>query len=473
MDLKLRRNVGLSLIPIAFFFLFEPYFILIDPLPNFIGYIILAIALTNLADINYHILDARNGFKKGIAISIFRFIALYVLKNVFAAEEQSVGRLLFSFSLSVFELVILIPAYKNLFDGLLALGMMHEGTYVYNNIIRKKLKIDKKTGEKTLYVRKSRHNVSERAYFLTVAFLLISCLAATLPEFTSLIDNSSYEFVNLIRGLGYIIALPFGIAWLVNIVKYFAELKKDTQFIDNLTKLYVSEIRQRPNIFTVREVTALLFTLLAAFVASFDFFVDYINIVPNAIFYVLILASIFVAMKYSKLWIPISVFSTVGIIISTLTRYFAKVLYVNNEFTPLAIKKDLEVYLAYYRVVSFTILDAIWMLMTAILVVFLIWSIYKKHTNYAPASENKAKSEIKELKGRFIAGAACAITSAVASAAANIYYVMIQPHEDLGVWYIYYAPAITIAISILSTLAFVYFIMFIVNSVKYRYKMDV
>lgn len=473
MNLKLKRNVGISMIPIAFFFLFEPYFALIDPIPNFIGYIILTVALTNLADINYHILDAKNGFKKGIAISIFRSLSIYVLENVFAMEEQSVGKLLFTFVLSFFELVILIPAYKNLFDGLLALGMMHEGTFVYYRSTRKRLKVNKKTGEKTLYVRESRQNVSEKAYFITLVFLFVRGFAVTLPEFTSLIDNSSYEFVTLLRWLGYVIALPFGIAWLVNIVKYFVELKKDSRFINNLTQLYISEIRQRPNIFTAREVTSLLFILLSAFVISFDFFIDDFNIVPNSLFYVLILASMFLARKHSKMWIPITACSSVGIVISVLTRYFAKSLYVDTDFTPIAIKKDLEVYLSYYRVVSFTILDAIWMLITVILVVFLIWSLYKKHTNYALAQENNAFSEVKEMRSRFIGGSVCVILSSLASAAGNIYYVMIQPHENVSNWYIYYAPVIAIALSIASALTFVYFIMFTVNNVNYRYRMDI
>ena len=162
MNLKLKKNIGLSLIPFAFLFLFEPNYTLIDPLPDFIGYIILIAALTNLSDVNYHIHDARGGFKKGIAISIFRFLSIYVLKNIFATDEQSIGILLFSFVLSFFELVVIIPAYKNLFDGLLSLGMMHDGTFVYYRSVRKKLRINKKTGEKTLYVRESKSNVSEK-----------------------------------------------------------------------------------------------------------------------------------------------------------------------------------------------------------------------------------------------------------------------------------------------------------------------
>ena len=472
MNLKLKKNVGFSLILFAFFFLFEPHYTLIDPLPDFIGYIILIIALTNLADVNYHIQDAKNGFKKGIVISIFRFVAIYILKNIFAEEQQSIGTLLFAFVLSFFELVVLIPAYKSVFDGLLSLGIMHDGTYVYYKNVRKKLKINNQTGEKTLYVRESKLNVSEKLYYLTVVLLFARALASCLPEFTSLSTNSSYEFVNLLRGFAFVIALPIGIVWLVSIIKYFASVKKDTAFISSLTHFYISEIKQRPNLFTVRDVTSILYFVLAAAVLSIDFFVDYINVVPNWIFFAVILSSIILVRKYSKIWVSLAITSSVGIVISSLTRYFAKCLYVDTEFSPLAIKKNLEIYLLYNKVVSFTVLDALWMLVAVVLIICLIWKIYKNYTDHALALAKNSLSEAKEMKGHFLWGAVAVIFTAALSAAGNIYCVMIQPFENDGVWYIYYAPVISIFVSIIFALTFVYFIMFVVNCIGYRYRTD-
>ena len=473
MNLKLKKNLGFSLIPFAFFFLFEPHYTLIDPLPDFIGYIILIIALSNLADVNYHIQDAVRGFKKGIIISICRYVSIYVLKHIFSVEERSVGILLFVFVLSFFELVVLIPAYKSLFDGLLSLGMMHDGTYVYYKRIRKKLKINKHTGEKTLYVRESKSNVSEGLYYLTVVLLFARTLAAALPEFTSLSSNSSYEFVNLLRGFGMVIALPIGVVWLVTALKYFIGIRKDTSFINSLTQFYIDEIKQKPNLFTVRDVTSILYILLAASVVSIDFFVDYINIVPNWLFYAVALASLILVRKYSKVWIPLAAISSVGILISAFTRSFAHSLYVDTEFSPLAIKKNLEIYLLYNKVVSFTVLDAVMMLATVVMLICFVWKIYKRHTDFALALEKGARSERKEMTRRFWLGSVAVIFASALSASGNVYYVMIQPFENEGVWYIYYAPVIAIFLSIVFVLTFVYFIMFVVNSIGYRYRMDI
>lgn len=74
---KMRKNIGFSLIPFAFLFLFEPHYALIDLLPDFIGYFIICLAIINLADINLRIREAFWGFRKAIAISICKYVALY------------------------------------------------------------------------------------------------------------------------------------------------------------------------------------------------------------------------------------------------------------------------------------------------------------------------------------------------------------------------------------------------------------
>ena len=57
MNKKLKRNIGFTLMPFAFLFLFEPAYALIDPLPDFIGYLILCTALSNLSFINHRIAE--------------------------------------------------------------------------------------------------------------------------------------------------------------------------------------------------------------------------------------------------------------------------------------------------------------------------------------------------------------------------------------------------------------------------------
>lgn len=478
MKIKMKKHLGFTLLPFAFLFLFEPNLALNDYLPDFIGYIILCIALINLSDVNHLISDAVSGFKRGILISCLRYVAIYMLQNVFGIDqlysdnETSVGTLLFAFIFAILELIILLPAYKNLFEGLLSLGMMHDGSYVYHKHIRRRIVTDKEGGKRIMYVREGRRNVSEKLLSLTVVFLIIRCIAYVLPEFTSLTDNSSYEFIVHLRWFSFIVALPICIAWLVSALVYFIKLRRDKTFIANLSEFYIREISQRPNVITVRALSSGLCVIIAAFAFSMDFYTDHINIIPNALFYLLVAIGAIILLKHSKKWIPILAISSVGAIISTYTRDIATTLYSNPEFTPVAVKTDLEAYMSFYKVVSFTILDTALTFIAVVFAVLLAWDVYKKHSNLAPALEKDEKKEVREHRSTFAKGAVAIVLAATVSSAANIYYMFVQPFENIGEWYFYYSPIIAIVASVAFAIVAVYFTVFIINSVKFRYSRE-
>ena len=167
---KLNRNIGFSLLPFSFIFLFEPGLTILDPLPDCIGYIIICFAIRNLADINHKIDEAFIGFRKGVLISILRFVAIYLLDSYFIESELSVGLLLFVFAFSFFELIVLIPAYRCFFEGLLSLGILYDGSAVYLKKLRKIKRLDSEGNEYT-DIHESKRNITERAYFFTAFFL--------------------------------------------------------------------------------------------------------------------------------------------------------------------------------------------------------------------------------------------------------------------------------------------------------------
>ena len=476
--IKMKKHLGFTLLPFAFLFLFEPNLSLNDYLPDFIGYIILCSALINLADVNHRIADAVSGFKRGILISGLRYVAIYMLENVFGIDqlysdnETSVGTLLFAFVFAILELIILLPAYKNLFEGLLSLGMMHDGSYVYKKRIRRRIVTEKESGKRIMYVREGKRNVSEKMYSLTFVFLFFRCAAYVLPEFTSLTDNSSYEFITLLRWLSFIIVLPICLSWLVSALVYFINVRRDKTFISSLSIYYASEISRNPNVITTRVISGGLCVIIAAFVSSMDFYTDHINILPNTIFYVLLVIGALLLAGYTKMWIPVLVSSTVGALVSAYTGSISKALYSNEAFSPALVKKDIEAYLSFYKVVSFTILEVIFILIAVIFAILLLWDIYKKHSNLAPALENGEFREVREHKWIFWRGAIATLFAATLSSAANIYYLFVQPFENVGEWYFYYAPIIAIVASVVFALAAVYFTVFIINSVKFRYSRE-
>ena len=61
---KLKKNMGFGQIIAALFFLFNPDISIIDVLPDFIGYIILSVALSKIAMISESLYDAKRAFER-------------------------------------------------------------------------------------------------------------------------------------------------------------------------------------------------------------------------------------------------------------------------------------------------------------------------------------------------------------------------------------------------------------------------
>ena len=468
MNGKLLKNIGFSLLPIAFLFLFEPGYTILDPLPDFLGYIILCLAIINLADINPRIADALSGFRKGIIISISRLVSIYLLNRFFVADEQTVGLLLFTFVFAFFELVVLIPAFRQFFEGLLSLGMHHNGTAVYLKKIRKKTKIDAETGKTVIYVKESHKNITEKACVLTSAFLIVRAAAMTLPEFTTLISNSSYEFVKLLRFFGFIIVLPLGIVWLVKMLSYCAKIRKDSPFIRELSDHYLNYTRENPNFYTVRTLSMTLYTLIVAFVLSADFYSDYINMIPDLVFYtVLIVAAIF-ARSSSKKWRPLLIISVVGFVFNAISHYMATDFH--TRFYPAAIRKNLEAYNAFYRMASFYIIDSVILIAATAAVILILWDVFKSHTDISLATDRK---EYVYEKSKFIKGAVPTLFFSLLAAVGNVYFVFSQPFNNSEKWIFYYSNIISVLISLLLTFSAVYFVGYINSCIKYRYRLDI
>ena len=100
MNVKTKRNMGLSSMILSFFFLFNPDFSAVDPIPDIIGYAILYFALVNLADVNYHFEEARIKFKYAIYAGFAEIAAILILFGIVAPSERSMFTLIIAFVFS-------------------------------------------------------------------------------------------------------------------------------------------------------------------------------------------------------------------------------------------------------------------------------------------------------------------------------------------------------------------------------------
>ena len=465
MNGKLKKNIGFSLLPFAFLFLFEPGYTLIDPLPDFIGYAILCAAIINLADISPRIHEAYEGFRRGILINVLRFVSVYLLDRYFADISRSLGLLIFCFVFSLFELIVIIPAYRNLFEGLLHLGMMHDGNAIYTKRV-KILRITDTDGIVKEIRKESGSNITEKLYLFTVIFLFLRHVAMTLPEFTTLITNAQYEFISILRIFGIIVILPIGISWLVNVLTYCHKIKKDAPFIERLSEIYLEKVKENPKFYTVRSITSGIYVLIVALAVSTDFYSKYVNVLPDYIFYGLTIVAAILLRKYSNKWIVLSGSSILGIVASFFSHNSS--IFFHSEFYPNAIRKNLDAYNAYYRMLGFHIAEAVILFVTVLLAILLLWDVYKAHSDLSSATSQK---EFKEGARRYKLGAVATMICAALSSAGSVYYVLAQPFYNTDYWYFYYSAVISVAISLIFAFTASYFAGFVNNSVKYNYRL--
>lgn len=486
MNGKLKKNIGFSLMPLAFLFLFEPRYTLIDPLPDFIGYMLLCAAIINLADINPRIYEAFLGFRKAILVSMLKYVALYMLYSfvyesantpvydgaedwaigVFHESEMAVGILLFVFVFGLFEMVVLIPAYRSLFEGMLSLGMYNDGTAIYLKKITKREKIDKKTGHKTVLVRESKRNLTEKAYFLTVALILGQVLANILPELTTLITNTSYAFVVHLRVLLMVLLVPISIAWLIKMLGYCSKIRMDTPFINNVSQKYVTFATENPDLYVVRKLIMGVSSLIVASVLCLNLYVNEVKVIPGFVFAMVVIFSAVTLRKYSKKWGLVISFATINTILSAVT-YFATVKFYSDSSL-----SKLETYNAYNLLVGLSIAESVSFIITFIFTLIMVWEVYGKHTDI---SFTKEKQSYKAEKTYFLKGAVACTVSAIMMALANVYYVYANhPYLIINIkWIVEYSSVIVLGVSLVFIGILIYNLGNVINSIKCHYKLDI
>ena len=486
MNGKLKKNIGFSLIPLAFLFLFEPRYTLIDPLPDFLGYIILCAAIINLADISPRIYEAFLGFRKAILVSLLKYVALYLLYSfmsesanvpvydgtedwvvgVFHESEMAVAILLFVFVFGLFELVVLIPAYRSLFEGMLALGMYNDGTAIYIKKITKREKIDKATGKKTVLIRESRRNLTEKAYFWTIFLIFAQTSASILPELTTLASNTSSEFIVHMRVLGIVLILPVCLSWLIKMLDYFSRIRKDTEFINNVSQKYISYAKQNPDVYTVRKLTSGISYLIVASVLCLNLRIEGLMVIPKFLVALTIAVFAVILRKSSKRWGFTAAISVTYAIASATRHFLAKRFYSDTSLS------NLEAYNSYNLILGLSIAESVLFLISFALALAMAWDIYKEHTDICFSTDEKY---YKEEKAYFTKGAvACAVT-AVLLAIANAYYVYVNhPYFITGAsWIVEYSSVISLGVSLIFIGVSIYNLGNLINSIKSHYKLDI
>ena len=383
-----NARIPWSAIALSFFFMFNPYISIVDPLPDFIGYIILSASLVKLSMLSEGIAQARRAFEKMILIDGAKLLALVWVFGIDVASERNSSLLLWSFVFGLFEVAFLAPSFIKLFDGFGELGNFHVNTAIH--------------GSK--YVNGKSYTEKLRGF--SVFFVVFRAIMTLLPELsalgsTSAIENSNsidlYRYIGVMRGFCFIPALIIGIVWLNHSVRYIARIRKDTVFCESVAISYREKVMPKEGIFVIRNVKIATWFFVAAMALTIDIKLDEVNLIPD----ILVIAALIPAFVYlsrstrinKKSLLSLSVAYALTSVLTVLT----KVYYEENYFTYNAMTRSSEAFGAYLVYIASVAIHGI------ILICLLgAWcTAYKKvieeHTGYVRGKEIDSDGERERI----------------------------------------------------------------------------
>ena len=296
MNVRIKKDMGLGMLMLAGLFLFNPIVGFIDVLPDCVGFLLICGGIGLFADLNEQIASAQKRFQIlfwGSVLQVFSELLIYRFLKGRQEEmnpyELPVTVLLFSFILFVFYLIVLIPAFRDLFMGLERLGERFDFSFG-----------EKKARKKG---RGESKSASERLCTLTAVFTVALVALNLLPEFSILtsfehdIQNPLftfdwYKFIGLFRGACGILAACFSIPWLIVYLRYFAALKKDKLWIDRLKNHYTETILSQTEMLSLRRIRFSFLILFVAIFFAIPLRMNYISILPCVVLAFLVFAAI-------------------------------------------------------------------------------------------------------------------------------------------------------------------------------------
>ena len=273
-DNNQKAKMPWILLAVAFVFIFNPNISIIDVLPDFIGYIIISVALTRPSMISETLSDAKKAFERMILIDGGKYIVLIWVFGIEAISERTSSLLLWSFAFAVLEAIFLIPAYIKLFKGLSDVGDYFSNTSIH--------------GSK----KENGRSFTEKARAFTIFFILFKAFMCVLPEFADFtnlsgLESSSavnlYRYIGIIRFLCCIPVLTVGIIWLVTMFKYFNRISKDEIFNNEMSTHYIEKVLPRKGLFIVKYVKTASWLLVVAAVLTLDFKLEGIDLLPDIV----------------------------------------------------------------------------------------------------------------------------------------------------------------------------------------------
>ncbi|MFA5561173.1 MAG: hypothetical protein WDA00_00825 [Eubacteriales bacterium] len=289
----------------AVILLANPSINLFDPLPDFVAYILLAMGISYAADAFPYFAEAREGFVKLMWINLSKVPALILMLVIWSNDTAQKSIItVFALTYAVIELIFLIPAFRNLFEGFFYLGERHGciATITLPSTLQK--------------LR------AEQLTTITVGFFAVRAALACLPEFSLIyltdIDQMTgglsvnwVSYYPLLLLLALVLGIAFGCLWAYMMFAYLRHLRADRGLQDFLRSHFADKAATMKNKDTYRILSVVLTLLIAAVGFGLDFIFDDINVLPDVVSAGLFCAAMLFMLRLEKRARPAAVASAV------------------------------------------------------------------------------------------------------------------------------------------------------------------
>lgn len=371
---KTNKKIRFGLLFAGLIFFCNPYFAVIDVMPDFIGCLLIVVGLSRATLVNRLLAEARTAFLRLMLVDIVKNVLLMITMSAGSAEQPT-ALLLIAFSATVVELFFLIPAFKLLFEGLTSIATLEDCPALYG----------------TYHGRFSRIELLQRQ---TVVFIVVREIVCLLPEFTALTLSTYtdsnliniYEYIGLIRAFSVCIVLVCGIVWLVQLTRTFLSLWREKAFFARIDEKYNAYLLAHPGIAIEQRYAACFLALFAGALFLVDFYLDLKNIIPDGIGAILILLAVFACdlpWRFLRT-ITAALAAIYGVVATLSTKQSYR--FVSN-FGVSAIDRSEQGANAYLSMWLLSLLEFILFVALLALLLLLLRRVVNKHAGYIPSHE--------------------------------------------------------------------------------------
>ena len=443
MQIRPKKRMGFMLIAAAMLFLWNPDIVVFDLLPDVIGYLLLSLGMSSLSYLNHHFEESAKRFHRMVALSAARLVFVLVLFGLVSANDRPTAMLLGNFVFGVLELLILLPAYHYLFEGLIYAGSRAGvGESVMRPTAAHKLwsLVIKRRSE--FEQENAAISVTESFAFVTALFAVCKIVLNVLPEFSVLTEHSDaasglYDFVWLFRAAAILLGAVIGVIWLLVALRYWICVLRDRPFVDELHARYMCDIYPNKDLFVAKRYKLGAFCLLIGIMLSIDLPIDGVNVMPDLLCAIGLVAGVLALRHYAPSW-RASVAVLGGYALASVTEFYWQIRYFKIEgYTAEAALNGAQATQAHIVSVVLSAVCSGLFLLSILSVLRCLKEVIRSHTGFEVMHiDMQTYGRKNALHRELIRGLIPVIVMAVLCAVGGVVYTVLLPYNGLGgEWY--------------------------------------